>query len=100
MTRRVQLNNEASDDFISIRRWLTQAGSGQVARRRLRAITTAIDELAVYPCRNRRGDVPGTRQRVVAGHIVVYLVYQDTGDDRTAGDVLVTAIYGPGRDRP
>jgi hypothetical protein len=36
------------------------------------------------------------------GHRVFYKVDPDTGSNKTAGDVLVPRVYGPGqsRDRP
>ncbi len=39
------------------------------------------------------------RQMIVERHVVVYRVAPDTGDNRTAGDVLVVRVFGPGQQR-
>ena len=41
----------------------------------------------------------GSRERVIEGHTVVYAVDPDTNDSRTAGDVYVLRVFGPGQDR-
>ena len=40
------------------------------------------------------------RERPVEGYRVAYEVRPDTGEDRTAGDVTVLRVWGPGQDRP
>jgi hypothetical protein len=37
------------------------------------------------------------RERFVAGYRLMYIVQPDTGSDRTAGDVTVLRVYGPGQ---
>ena len=39
------------------------------------------------------------RERVVEGYTIVYRALPDTNDNRTAGDVRVYRVFGPGQDR-
>ena len=96
--RELRYSKGAADDLVAIRLWFRQPGSGATARRRLQAIVVAVDDLRRTPCQFRRGLIVGTRRMTVERHVVIYEVIPDTGDDRTAGSVLVIGIYGPGRD--
>jgi plasmid stabilization system protein ParE len=90
----------ARDDLDAIRRWLTQAGSGQRARRRLAAIRAAINRVREHPCRYPVGQHPDVRELPCGGgYRAMYQVYPDTGHDETAGDVLILRVYGPGQSR-
>lgn len=90
----------ARGDIEAARRWLTQPGSGPVARRKLLAVLDAIEDLRDHPCRFPLGVHPGVRERLCAGgYRVLYRVRPDTGRDDNAGDVRVLRVYGPGQDR-
>ncbi len=80
-----------------MRHWLGQPGSGPAAQRRAQAIVRAIEELLDTPCRFRVGERPGTRKLTVRRYVVVYKVDPDTGDDRTAGEVLLLRVFGAGQ---
>jgi plasmid stabilization system protein ParE len=97
MPRRLSYTKDAIADLIGMRRWFDQAGAGATARSRAQAILTAITELRAAPCRYPRGERSGTRKLTVQGHVVVYVVASDTGDNQTAGDVLVLRVFGPGQ---
>lgn len=97
MSRELSLTDEAIEDLEAMRNWQTQPGSGEAARRRARAILTAIQELRDFPCRYPRAAQAGLRRRVVQRHIVVYRVVPDTGDNQTAGAVQVIRVLGPGQ---
>ena len=87
----------AMRDINDAKRWLLQAGAGHVAQRRYQAILRAIQGLYASPVRHRRSeDHPGRRVISVAGYRILYTVLPDTGDNRTAGDVIVLAVLGPG----
>jgi plasmid stabilization system protein ParE len=83
----------------AVRRWYSQPGAGAKAKDRVREILKTIRELERNPVVWPRGDEPGTREVVAEGHTIVYRVEPDTGDRRSAGDVFVARIFGPGQDR-
>lgn len=90
----------AREDLIAIRRWLTQPGSGQAARRRLLAIRRAINLLRETPCRYPVGQHTGVRESPCdGGYRVLYQLRPDTDRDETAGDVRVLRVFGPGQSR-
>ena len=99
MPRGVRLSPEARADLSTIRRWQTQPGSGWAAKRCVQAILQAVTGLGEAPCRCARGAMLGTRELGIEGHRVVYQVTPDTGDNATAGDVLVLRVFGPGQER-
>ena len=96
--RKVVISSKAFADLVGARLWLTQPGSGQRARRKLAAINRGIKELKREPCGWPRIDET-RRERVIIGYVAVYSVLPDTGDNRTAGDVTILRLYGPGQDR-
>ncbi|MBV9539521.1 MAG: type II toxin-antitoxin system RelE/ParE family toxin [Acidisphaera sp.] len=100
MPRRLRYTDEARDDLEGIRCWLTQPGSGSVARRRLAALRTTIEQLRTHPCRYPVGRHRGVRELPCpGGYRAPYEVAPDTGRDADAGDVIVLRVYGPGQDR-
>jgi len=99
LTRRLILAPAALRDLERIRLWLLQPGSGETARKRLRAIRAAIGDLRQNPCAWPYGLHEGVRERPVAGHRVMYDVVPDTGDSGTAGDVRILRVFGPGQSR-
>jgi plasmid stabilization system protein ParE len=99
MSRRLIVARAARRDLAGIARWLRQPGSGRIARRKLAAIERAVLDLADDPCRFVFGTHPGVRERYVAGHVILYRLSADTGDSRTAGDVIVLRVFGPGQSR-
>ncbi len=98
MPRKLDYTDEAVEDLKAIRRWLTQPGSGPVARRRLSAVRAAINRLREHPCRYPVGQHPGVRELPCnGGYRAMYELYPDTGRDETTGDVLVLRVFGPGQ---
>lgn len=54
---------------------------------------------ASWPYRGRPGpDHAGRRERVVAGHRLLYRLSPGTGDPATAGDAEIIRVFGPGQD--
>jgi plasmid stabilization system protein ParE len=95
--RRLFVATEASADLFEAKGWLLQAGSGKAARARYKALFDSVAVLVEHPTRYRRWpDEPTRRVMVVGGYRVIYRVDPDTGDDATAGDVTVLAVFGPG----
>ena len=82
-----------------MRSYLAQPGSGPAAKARIEAITAAIRGLADFPLAWPKGEVPGTRERVVADHVIVFEVDNDIGGTGVAGDVTVLRVLGPGQNR-
>lgn len=100
MPRKLEYTDEAIEDLETIRRWLTQPGSGPRAWRRLAAIRAAINRLREHPCRYPIGEHPGVRELpCVGGYRAMYEIYPDADHDETAGDVLVLRVFGPGQTR-
>lgn len=100
MPRSLIFAPRARDDLDATRRWLTQLGSGPVARRKLMAIWTAIEGLRDHPCLWPVGPHRGVRVLPCdGGYRALYEVIPDTGHNETAGDVVVLRVYGPGQDR-
>jgi plasmid stabilization system protein ParE len=95
--RSLEITEPALDDLAAVRRWLRQPGAGHAAARRLRHIERALTELRIGPCRWPYSEHGCARERVVEGYKIVYEVQPDTGDNATAGDVLVLRIFGPGQ---
>jgi plasmid stabilization system protein ParE len=97
VSRRLVYTEEAIKDLEAMRYWLGQPGSDAAARRRAQAIMRAIDGLLDAPCRFRVGERAGTRKLTVRRYVVVYKVDPDTGDNQTAGDVVLLRVFGPGQ---
>jgi plasmid stabilization system protein ParE len=98
--RRLIFAPRARQDLDAARGWLTQPGSGPVARRKLAAIWTAIEQLRDHPCMYPVGEHPGVRELPCdGGYRALYEVIPDTGRSETAGDVRVLRVFGPGQDR-
>ena len=58
---------------------------------------TAVAELRRYPYLGAPDDERnGHRKPVKSGYRIIYRVSPDTGETKTAGDVIVVAIFGPG----
>lgn len=99
MTRAIILSRDAALDIEDARRWLRQPGSGRRAAERLHHIRTTIHELRQSPVLWPVGDHPGVREASAGGYRILYEVEPDTGDNLTAGDVMVLRVFGPGQDR-
>ena len=100
MTRALIFAPRARDDLDALRRWLTQPGSGPVARRKLIGIWMAIEGLRDQPCLWPFGPHQGVRELPSdGGYRALYEVIPDTGRNETAGDVRVLRVFGPGQDR-
>ena len=97
MARTLTISAAALGDLETAREWLRQPGAGAAAARRLIRIRTAIRELREHPCMWPEGEHHRVRECPVAGHMIMYEVHPDTGDNRTAGDVVVLRIFGPGQ---
>jgi len=95
--RTVELTKAAADDMNDARQWLHQPGAGAAARQRHQVLSRAIRTLRTDPMRYRR-DLEDERLRIISveGYRIIFTVVPDTGDNRTAGDVTVLAVLGPG----
>jgi hypothetical protein len=100
MARKLEVSATALRDIEQMRSWLSQPGTGPRAKERRRRIQNAIRELTQDPVRWSIGVNPGTRERIVEEYVIVYMVSPDTNDRRTAGDVYIVRLYGPGQERP
>ena len=93
MPRRLDYTDDAIEDLIAARSWLTQPGSRLRARRMLAAIRADIRRLRRHPCQWPIGEYPGVRELPCAGgYRVLYEVTPDIGRSATAGDVLVLRV--------
>ena len=99
MPRKLRFAAEALNDLDAIRRWQIQPGSGLAAINRVRLIRNAIRRLKVTPCLYAAGSQAGAREMACEGHRVIYEVTPDTGQNDSAGDVLVLRVFGPGQER-
>ena len=91
---------DAIDDLVEIRGWLSQPGSGRRAKLRLISIRSDIARLVRHPCLFPIGEHLGVRELPCdGGYRVLYQVIPDTGRNETAGDVTVLRVFGPGQDR-
>jgi plasmid stabilization system protein ParE len=98
--RALTVSPRAELDLHAIRLWLMQPGAGPIARRRLGAITQAIERLLEQPCLHAVGQHRGLRELSCGrGYRVIYRITPDTGRNETAGDVLILRIFGPGQSR-
>jgi hypothetical protein len=61
----------------------------------LQHIQGAIRELHAAPCRWPYSEHEGARERIVESYKIVYWVDPNTGDNNTAGNVVVRRIFGP-----
>lgn len=93
------IGRRAGIDLAGIREWHSQPGAGSAAQRRVKRILAAIDRLQRQPYAGRPGDEPGTRELIIEGHVAVYELRPDTGDNVTTGDVYVLRVFGPGQSR-
>jgi plasmid stabilization system protein ParE len=82
-------------------RFFAYAGPALPARKRLRDLIEAIENLTEAPATFRPSDrFTGVRERVVSGCVICFRVIPDTGDNNTAGDVRVLHVKLPGQDDP
>ena len=95
MARILTVSAAAIRVLEAARDWLRQSGAGDAAARRLARIRTALHDLRRYPCKWPAGEHPGVRECPVAGYMMMYEVSPDTGDNRTAGDVVILRVFGP-----
>ncbi len=56
-------------------------------------------QLKATPCLYALGEHAGVREMLCEGYRVIYEVTPDTGQNDSAGDVLVLRVFGPGQDR-
>ena len=98
MPRAVTTAPEAAEALKATRRWLTQPGSGPDGRKRWEALRDARRRLRTHPYLGPASDEhPGRRVLVVPGYRLIYRVAPDTGNNATAGDVRLLAVFGPGQ---
>jgi len=86
---RLRLTRRAVADLDRAKRWYTQAGSGQVAARRLASIGAAINDLAVSPLIGRLDTQQGVRRLARQGHVIIYKV--------SPLEIVIVRILGPGQ---
>lgn len=90
--RRVVFSARSRADLLAVRRWLLQPGSGLKASLKLARINRALVELQYAPLRWPEGETPGTRERPVEGHRILYRI----DDSHT---LTVLRVFGPFQDR-
>lgn len=99
MARRVLVAPRAAEGFRCARNGLTQHGSGPVGHQRWQELKKAKTQIRLAPCRwPISTDLPGKRKFSVEGYQIIYSVEPDTGDNETAGDVNILAVFGPGQE--
>jgi len=96
MPRVLRLSPAALRDLDAARMWLHQPGSGPQAWDRFIKIRASIQDLAKVPCRWPRFPRGRNARRLISGrYAIIYVVEPDTGDNDTAGDVMILRVYGP-----
>lgn len=67
--------------------------------RRWERLRDASDRLVLFPYAGERAAHPGHYVLVErsSGYRLVYTIDPDTGDSRTAGDITIVAVFGPGQ---
>ncbi len=95
--------------FIPKRRFLTSKPSAHGSLNQVRDGLPGEDcsqcvrqsgGLRYQPCLHAVRQHPGVRELPCdGGYRALYRVAHDTGDNATAGDVLVLRVFGPGQDR-
>ena len=99
MAVRVTLAPVARDDLVRIRTWHHQPGAGRAAKEKVQRLLRAIREIGAAPHIWPEGGEPGTQERVVVGHVIVYrAVYAESGRRRPLR-VEVVRVFGPGQNR-
>lgn len=97
MPRKVMTAPAAAEGLRAARDWLTQPGSGSVGRQKWMNVRDARKRLRDLPYAGPPSpDHPGLRDLIREGYVIVYRVAPDTGDNATAGDVTVLAVFPPG----
>ncbi len=96
MPRKVITAPAALEDLRSARAWLTQPGSGPTGRARWETLQSARRDLRGWPYAGAQSpDHPNCRYVVSEGYFILYKVQPDTGDTKTAGDVIILAVFPP-----
>jgi len=85
--------------FGQAKDWLIQLGSGQKGAQKWRAMQQVSRRLRRNPYLGPQDPAqPTQRIIVISGDRFIYRVSPDTGDSRTAGDIEIIQIPGPGQD--
>ncbi|MBO9706781.1 MAG: hypothetical protein J7521_01100 [Caulobacter sp.] len=102
MARELVVSPRAEADIVAAAdRFLAYAGPTPQALKRQEALVEAIRDLIHAPVTFRTSPrFAGVRERIVSGCTIYFAVTPDTGENETAGDVLVLHIRLPGQDDP
>jgi plasmid stabilization system protein ParE len=99
--RKVIVSRRAAHALKLARAWLLQSGSGEFGRRRWVTLAQTVNRLKDHPYLGGPAHgAPGARVLIVSGYRLIYTVTPDTGDNVTAGDILIVKVFGPGQDDP
>jgi len=98
MRRVVTISAEAARALDMAEQWLCQPGSGPTGAKRWLALRRAPRVLQRNPYIGPASDdFPHHRQLVVSDYRVIYQVDPDTGQSKTAGNIRIVAVFGPGQ---
>jgi len=99
MPRKVLMSSAALRAFEQAKDWLLQPGSGPKGAQKWRAMQQIRRRLRGNPYLGPQDlSQPSHRIIVTAGYRFIYRISADTGDSRTAGDVEIVQILGPGQE--
>jgi len=99
MSRRLTVSPSAARALQNARAWLLQPGSGRTAARKWRALQQVGRRLIKHPYIGKPiSDQPPHRLLVVSDYTLIYRVDPDTSETKTAGDIFLVAVFGPGQD--
>ena len=99
MGREVRVTNQAARDLACIAERQRAIGSVEQAQSALRTINRAIRNLVFTPLGSPWRAEIGARERLAAGHMIIYDVEPAAGTGPCAGDVTVLHIFDPALDR-
>ncbi|WP_132095579.1 hypothetical protein [Caulobacter sp. BK020] len=102
MARELVVSPRAEADIVAAAdRFFAYAGATPQALKRQEALIEAIRGLVHAPVTFRASlRFDGVRERIVSGCTIYFEVTPDTGENATAGNVLVLHIKLPGQDDP
>ena len=104
MPREVTVSPAAGQGMRDARRRFAHPGAGPVAKASWRRLLGIRKRIQAAPCTYLPSPAhPGCRHMICEGYFILYEVVPDTGDNATAGDVQILAVFPPGtgkRERP
>lgn len=102
MARELVVSPRAEADLVAAAdRFFAYAGPTPQALKRLENLTEAILDLVSAPVTFRNSlRFEGARERIASGCTIYFQITPDTGENATAGNVLVLHVKLPGQDDP